>query len=182
MCQFQASEASHRKKSRCFISTRVARWHIFKPKIQIWVNFGGSGDGRCWHILLPFGLPMCWPFGILCGHLVYSVAIWYTLWPFGILCGHSVYIITIWYVLPVFVARRKIWWPWFRPMPIAFLTVPSFFLWPDFFIFVRKYFTNSFEFSNWFYPSLAVLGSHVFFKRRVVLRIEHKCSRRMSHY
>jgi hypothetical protein len=27
--------------------TRVARWFVFKPKIQIWVNFGGSCKGRC---------------------------------------------------------------------------------------------------------------------------------------
>jgi hypothetical protein len=25
---------------------RVARWFVFKPKIQIWVNFGGSFKGR----------------------------------------------------------------------------------------------------------------------------------------
>jgi hypothetical protein len=29
---------------------------FFKPKIPIWVIFGGSCNGRCWHILLPFGL------------------------------------------------------------------------------------------------------------------------------
>jgi hypothetical protein len=27
---------------------RVARWHIFKPKILIWVNVGGTCNGRCW--------------------------------------------------------------------------------------------------------------------------------------
>jgi hypothetical protein len=27
------------------------RWHIFKPKIPIWVNFGGSRYGICWYIL-----------------------------------------------------------------------------------------------------------------------------------
>jgi hypothetical protein len=26
---------------------KVARWFVFKPKIQIWVNFGGSCDGIC---------------------------------------------------------------------------------------------------------------------------------------
>jgi hypothetical protein len=26
----------------------VARWHIFKPKIQIWVHFGGS----FWRVIL----------------------------------------------------------------------------------------------------------------------------------
>jgi hypothetical protein len=25
---------------------RIARWFVFKPKIQIWVNFGGSCNGR----------------------------------------------------------------------------------------------------------------------------------------
>jgi hypothetical protein len=48
--------------------TRVARWHIFKPKIPIWVNFGRSCNGRCWYILCPFGL--------FYGHLWYFVAIW----------------------------------------------------------------------------------------------------------
>jgi hypothetical protein len=28
------------------VAARVARWFVFKPKIQIWVNFGGSCDGR----------------------------------------------------------------------------------------------------------------------------------------
>jgi hypothetical protein len=27
---------------------RVARWFVFKPKIPIWVNFGGSCNGSCW--------------------------------------------------------------------------------------------------------------------------------------
>jgi hypothetical protein len=27
-------------------NSRVARWHIFNP---IWVNFGGSCNGRCWY-------------------------------------------------------------------------------------------------------------------------------------
>jgi hypothetical protein len=56
---------------------RFARWYIFKQKIPIWVNFGGSCIGRCWYIL--------WPFGIF-------TAIWYILWPFGIFYGHLVYI------------------------------------------------------------------------------------------
>jgi hypothetical protein len=42
---------------------RVARWYIFKPKIQIWVNFGVSCNDRCWYIL--------WPSGIHFGHWVY---------------------------------------------------------------------------------------------------------------
>jgi hypothetical protein len=56
--------------------TRVARWNIFKPKIPIWVNFGGSCNGRC--------LKMLRPNGLFYGHLVYFVAIWYILWLFDI--------------------------------------------------------------------------------------------------
>jgi hypothetical protein len=51
---------------------RVARWYFFKPKIPIWVNFGGSCNGKCWYIrsiLLPFGL--------FYGHLVYFPPFWY---------------------------------------------------------------------------------------------------------
>jgi hypothetical protein len=51
------------------LQTRVAGWCIFKPKIQIWVNFGGSWNKRCWYILCPFG--------IFYGHLPYFLAIWY---------------------------------------------------------------------------------------------------------
>jgi hypothetical protein len=35
---------------------RVARWFIFKPKIPIWVNFGGPWNGKCWYILGPYGI------------------------------------------------------------------------------------------------------------------------------
>jgi hypothetical protein len=42
---------------------------VFKPKIPIWENLGGSCNWKCWYILCPFG-----PFH---GHLVYFVAIWY---------------------------------------------------------------------------------------------------------
>jgi hypothetical protein len=37
----------------------VARWYIFKPKIQILVNFRGSCNGRCWYIIFPFGRLHC---------------------------------------------------------------------------------------------------------------------------
>jgi hypothetical protein len=30
---------------------RVARWFVFKPKIPIWVNTGGSSYGKSWYIL-----------------------------------------------------------------------------------------------------------------------------------
>jgi hypothetical protein len=50
---------------------------VFKPKIPIWVNFGGSSNGRCCYILCTFGLHILWTFDILCGLLVYLVVIWY---------------------------------------------------------------------------------------------------------
>jgi hypothetical protein len=49
--------------------TRVARWHTFKPKIPNWVNFGGSCNGRCRHIL--------WPFGIFCSNVANFTVVWY---------------------------------------------------------------------------------------------------------
>jgi hypothetical protein len=58
--------------------TRVARWYVFNPKIQIWVNFRGSCNGKCWYIL--------WPFGISYSHMVYFIAIRYIGWLFGIVC------------------------------------------------------------------------------------------------
>jgi hypothetical protein len=59
------------------MSTRVARWFVFKPKIPIWVNFGGSCYGKSWYII--------WQFGLFDGHLVYFVVIWYIFPRFGIL-------------------------------------------------------------------------------------------------
>jgi hypothetical protein len=55
--------------------TRVARWYIFKPKIQDWVYFGRPWNRQRWYIL--------WPFGIFQNHLVCFMAIWYILWSFG---------------------------------------------------------------------------------------------------
>jgi hypothetical protein len=57
---------NERKGSAAPPRPRVARWHIFKQKIQIWVNFGGSSSGRCWYILWPFGLftAICYIFWI----------------------------------------------------------------------------------------------------------------------
>jgi hypothetical protein len=74
---------------------RVARWYIFIPKIPIWVYFGGPWIGKCWHILLPFG--------IFYGHLVYFMTIWYILWLFGI------------YFLSFGSCTKKIWQPRFLP-------------------------------------------------------------------
>jgi hypothetical protein len=48
---------------------------IFKQKIPIGVNFGGSRNGRCWYILWPFGL---------------FTVIWYILWQFGRFYGYLV--------------------------------------------------------------------------------------------
>jgi hypothetical protein len=63
---------------------RVARWFVFKPKIPIWLNFGGSCYGKIlvyfmniWSILRSLE--------IFYGHLVYFVVIWYIFRHFGIL-------------------------------------------------------------------------------------------------
>jgi hypothetical protein len=50
------------------IKSRVARWHVLKPKIPIWINFGGPWNGKCWYIL--------WPYGIHYSNLVYFMASW----------------------------------------------------------------------------------------------------------
>jgi hypothetical protein len=34
--------------------SRVARWYIFKQKIQIWANFGGPWNEKSRYILLPY--------------------------------------------------------------------------------------------------------------------------------
>jgi hypothetical protein len=70
-------------------SARVARWFVFKPKIPIWVNFGG-----------PYA-------GIFYGHLEYFTVICNISWPFG-------NIVVIWYrYFPAFwyIVSRKIWQP-----------------------------------------------------------------------
>jgi hypothetical protein len=65
-----------KKLNNARVHIRVARWHIFKTKIQIWVNFG-----RCWYLC---------PFGLFYGYLAYFVAIWYT------------YFVAIWHILWLF--------------------------------------------------------------------------------
>jgi hypothetical protein len=49
--------------------SRVARWFVFKPKIPIWVNYGGPSIGKSIdvHMLLSFG--------IFYGHLGYFMTI-----------------------------------------------------------------------------------------------------------
>jgi hypothetical protein len=71
---------------------RVARWFVFKPKIQIWVNFGELCNRRCWYTL--------WTLGPFYGLLLYFMDIWYSSLKFGIF-------FPFWYVV-----RRKIWQPW----------------------------------------------------------------------
>jgi hypothetical protein len=74
----------------------ISRWHIFKPKILIWVYTRGTCHWRCWYILLP---------------LIYLTAIWYIMRPcvilcchFGILCDYLyTYFMVNWYIFPVLV-------------------------------------------------------------------------------
>jgi hypothetical protein len=44
------------EKNRFGNQPRVARCVIFKPKIPIWVNFGGQWIRHCRYILWPFGI------------------------------------------------------------------------------------------------------------------------------
>jgi hypothetical protein len=62
-----------------------------KPKIQIWVNFGGSFKGRFWYTYFT----AIWS---ILGHLVNFVAIWYIFVAFGIFYGHLVHFSPFWYV------------------------------------------------------------------------------------
>jgi hypothetical protein len=48
-------------------SSKGCQMAYFWTKIPIWVNFGGSYDGRCRYILWTFGLHILRTFGILCG-------------------------------------------------------------------------------------------------------------------
>jgi hypothetical protein len=86
------------------LPSRVARWFVFKPKIKIWVNFGGSCCGK---------------------YLVYFMTIWSTLRPLEIFYGHFVYFVVIWYIFPRFdildqkksgntASKRDRFWSWWR--------------------------------------------------------------------
>jgi hypothetical protein len=70
---------------------RVARWFVFKPKIQIWVNFFRALQWKMYYILWSLG-----PFYGFC----------YILWTFGIIRSNMLYIFPFWYFVP-----RKIWQP-----------------------------------------------------------------------
>jgi hypothetical protein len=61
--------------SKTKLQFKVATWFVFKPKIQIWVHFGGYCNGRC----------------LFYGHLVHFTVFWYILWTFGIFCGNLLY-------------------------------------------------------------------------------------------
>jgi hypothetical protein len=78
---------AHRHERQALPRSRVARWFVFKPKIQIWVNFGRSCNGRCCFILWTLG-----PFYCL---LLYFMDIWRSI---------LVYFSPSWYFVP-----RKIW-------------------------------------------------------------------------
>jgi hypothetical protein len=69
---------SNKVRKVLFLSlTRVARWFVFNPKIQIWVNSE--------HLAMEdVGIHILWPFGIFYSNLVYFMAIWYIFWLFGI--------------------------------------------------------------------------------------------------
>jgi hypothetical protein len=59
----------------------VARWFISRPKVLVWVYFGGPWNGKCWYIF--------WPLGIIYDNL------YMYLQPFGVVCGPLVYIFRI---------------------------------------------------------------------------------------
>jgi hypothetical protein len=63
----------------------VARRYSFKPKFQIWVNFGRSCNQRCRYVFLG---------------PVYLTDNWYILWQLGSFCGRLVYFFPFWYVVP----------------------------------------------------------------------------------
>jgi hypothetical protein len=58
---------------------------FFKPKLAIWVNFGGPLNGKYWYIY---------------DHFEHVTAIWYNLCPFGI------------YRLPSFGIISPLWYVW----------------------------------------------------------------------
>jgi hypothetical protein len=50
-----------------FLSNRVARLFVFKPKIPLWVNFGEPYIGKCLHVYMIFifigyGMTICYVF------------------------------------------------------------------------------------------------------------------------
>jgi hypothetical protein len=101
---FVVRHFSFRQKN---VVTIVARWYIFKPKLPIWVKFGG---------------PWMENVVIFYDHLEYILVIWYKLWPFGIVCGHLVYFLRLGMFWP-----RKMWQPWGRCYDYNFLRFSTIF-------------------------------------------------------
>jgi hypothetical protein len=77
------AEAHHSSLKNVSVSPMVARWFVFKPKMPIWVNFGGYCNGSCGSILWPFW-SILRSLGTVGGHLVYFMVIWY-IFGFGML-------------------------------------------------------------------------------------------------
>jgi hypothetical protein len=73
---------------------------FFKPKMQIWVNFGGPWNWKGWHT------------NSTNGKLESITAIWYILWSFGNL-------VPLWYIFPRFgkVCQEKSGNPAFTALP-----------------------------------------------------------------
>jgi hypothetical protein len=40
----------------CFFHQKKHSYLILRPKIPIWVYFGGPWNEKCWYILCPFGI------------------------------------------------------------------------------------------------------------------------------
>jgi hypothetical protein len=53
--RFFAAQPNRRNPSHRRPPSQVCQMVFFKPKIQIWANFGGSCNGRCWYILWKLG-------------------------------------------------------------------------------------------------------------------------------
>jgi hypothetical protein len=60
-----------------------ARWFTSKPKILIWVNFGGPWNRKCWYSLCPYGIFYGQLVYVTYGRLVWFVVIWYSFSQFG---------------------------------------------------------------------------------------------------
>jgi hypothetical protein len=73
--------------------SRVARRYILKPKILIWIHFGGPWSGKGWHILCSFEIHILRPFGTFYGHLVCNLVNFPPFW---------------------YNVSGKIWQPWTR--------------------------------------------------------------------
>jgi hypothetical protein len=95
--------ASH-NKTQNFIPFEWSMWlgvglpddfHIFRPKIPIWANFGGPWNGKGWYIMYMTIWNILQPFQIYYDHFKYITTIWYNLWHFGNLEA-------IWYIFPRF--------------------------------------------------------------------------------